>query len=517
MFGTLIAGATAGMLMGQVVGGFISSKYPLCSGQESTLSVCSMETRSEGQGECAHNKALVRCYMISVDTNTCGISTESSSTVTGSATIGEPSSTTTPETVDHTASTVHSTGTVTPSSSEHITSTRQTETNQQNQKNPNNNIIIIGACAGGVLIVIIVAVICVLFACVVTRGLRARKDKNIVSPDSPVKVRKSDETTDSKDLESRMYSELNNRTTVVHVPIYDTVNKSQNLSEVSASDSIEENHTYASLDQEGIYSQIAPHLGATNKSSTLPAGLTSMEASLYYHTLDHSRSLPRSTGPPTSAAYILTHAVNRTALELESGTIKEKDLVSPTQSEMSGKFPSPRGSPKQHHSSSQSSTSKEEAPLIISDPTNAQIENYYHVLDRDVTTSSAEQDIVSQISTDAVCNQQMMDNNEDRHAQCPVDRQVGGAVYSTVDPTPRAQLTPPSRHESRQRSQTTVKNKSPPHQHRMRSNSAKRVDVRGGVTGMDYSSHRVVTPNNSMSQLMGSGGEINDPQMNTLV
>ena len=88
------AGASASMLIGQVPGGFLSSKYPLCSGQESTLSVCSMETRSEGQGECAYNKALVRCYMKSVDTSTCGISTESSSTVTGSATIEKPFTTT---------------------------------------------------------------------------------------------------------------------------------------------------------------------------------------------------------------------------------------------------------------------------------------------------------------------------------------------------------------------------------------------------------------------------------------
>ena len=88
------AGASASMLIGQVPGGFLSSKYPLCSGQESTLSVCLMGTRSEGQGSCTYNKALVRCYMKSVDTSMCGISTESSSTVTGSATIEKPFTTT---------------------------------------------------------------------------------------------------------------------------------------------------------------------------------------------------------------------------------------------------------------------------------------------------------------------------------------------------------------------------------------------------------------------------------------
>ena len=188
MFGTLIAGASASMLIGQVPGGFLSSKYPLCSGQESTLSVCPMGTRSEG--ECTHNKALVRCYMKSVDTSTCGISTESSSTITGSATIGEPSSTTTPETVDHTASTVQSTGTVTPSSSEHITSTRQTETNQQNQRDPDLTvIIIIAACIAAFLVVIVtISILTVLCVCSCYRAKHNRSiEPKVIKAETDIK------------------------------------------------------------------------------------------------------------------------------------------------------------------------------------------------------------------------------------------------------------------------------------------------------------------------------------------
>ena len=290
------------------------------------------------------------------------------------------------------------------------------------------------------------------------------------------------------------------------------------MSEVSASDSNEDvvNHTYSALDPDAIYTQIPPHLGlGPGNSKTLPVGLKDVPPSQLYQQLDRSLSLPRTTGASNSASatpgYMLPHAVNRTALALESGNISETDLASP-RSVSSIKYPSPHGSPKQHHSSSsQSSTSKEELPLIR-DPTNAQMENYYHVLDQGAPTvvaaanaisATANSDIDSQVSTDAVCNQHFMDDRHQPHCHSPRrQRQRIGAAgemmgvpaeggadqhfYATLEPSVRAQLTPPSRHDTRQRSQSTLNNRSPPQQQRMRSNSSK------GDVHVNYSGQRVV-------------------------
>ena len=472
-------------------------------------------------------KVLVRCYMSGADTSECGISTQPPSSVNTDSPTTVPF-TSTSESAHHDGPTtsVQFPDTTSSDSTEHITSTQNPSsgTSQQNRSNLPTLPIILAVSVVAV-VVCLVAIMCVVLVCVLYR--RSRKEKNFndqVCPDSPVKVRKSDET-DSKDVEAGMYSELNNTVVQHQVPIYDTVkNKSQNLSEVSASESNDDHHTYALLDQDAIYTQIGPHMGSPNKSSTLPAGLSGVQASLYYQKLDHTRSLPRSTGQSNDATFILTHAVNRTALALESGNINETDLVSPTASDSSARFASPRGSPKQHHASSQSSTSKEEAPLIT-DPTDAGMENYYHILDPEVASSSADQDIVSQASTDAVCNQQVMDSNSDnRHAQCQRDYQQGmpveGAVYAIIDPSTRAQQHgSPSRQDMRQRSQSSFNNRSPPQQQRVRSNSAKRNNVRGAA-GLQHTGQRVVAPptaSNKISQLSGNAEFSSDPQMDTLV
>ena len=165
---------------------------------------------------------------------------------------------------------------------------------------------------------------------------------------------KAHNTDGHNNLEPKIYSELNNNTVMQHqVPVYDIVkSKSQNLSEVSASDSNEDvdNHTYSALDPEAIYTQIPPHLSlGPSNSKTLPIGLKDISPSQLYQKFDRSLSLPRTTGASNSATpgYMLTHAVNRTALALESGNISEADLAT-LRSDASIKYPSPHGSPKQH-------------------------------------------------------------------------------------------------------------------------------------------------------------------------
>ena len=362
------------------------------------------------------------------------------------------------------------------------------------------------------LLIVIIVVIAAVLICKRSSS-RKQNFSDQISPDSPVKVRNVDPADRYKDLEPGTYSELNNSTVIQHqvpvyVPVYDTVkNKSQNLSEVSASDSSEDvdNHTYSALDPDAIYTQIPPHLGlGPGTSKTLPVGLKDVSPSTFYQKLDRSLSLPRTGGSSNSpSGYRLPQAVNRTALELASGNISETDLVSP-RSDASIKYPSPHGSPKQHHSSSQSSTSKEEVPLIRN-PTNAQMENYYHVLDQGVPTvaaanainTTASSDIDSQVSTDAVCNHQIMDDRRQPHCHSPRRQRQGVEAadetmvaeggdqqhfYAILEPSVRAQLTPPSRHDTRQRSQSTFNNRSPPQQQRMRSNTSK-GDVRVNCSG----------------------------------
>ena len=378
----------------------------------------------------------------------------------------------------------------------------------------------------GILLLLIFVALPIVVVLVCKRSSHRKQNFNDqVSPDSPVKVH-NNQTERYKDLETGTYSELNNSTVVQHqVPVYDTVkNKSRDLSEVSASDSNEDmdNHTYSALDPDAIYTQIPPHLGlGPGNSKTLPVGMKDVSPSELYQKLDRTMSLPRTTGPSSSGSpgYMLTHAVNRTALALASGNISETDLASP-RSDASIKYPSPHGSPKQHHSSSQSSTSKEELSSIRN-PMNAQMENYYHVLDQGAPTvvaaaasgiaTTANSDIDSQVSTDAVCNQQILDNRRQPHCHSSPrrQRQRAGAAgpgpgdmmvaaeggdqqhfYATLEPSVRAQLTPPSRHDTRQRSQsqsTTLNNRSPPQQRQRMQSSGSNGEVR-----VNYSGQRVV-------------------------
>ena len=523
-------GATAGRL-DQSVGSFPSTYSPECTGQESRLSECPQMNQTPGacSGDGAILKVYVTCFVNDpvVGMSPCNID-ELLSTAPAASVSELPTGTTTVAPSAHsTTSAVSASATNTDSSNfATVTVGGVPDPSEQGQGGTNATIII--AAGSGIVGLLIVAVVISMIIITVWCKQSRHRDKNFndqVSPDSPVKVRKTNEIDSNKDLEPGMYSELNNSTVVTHqVPIYDTVNnKSQNLSEVSASDSNDDNHTYSALDPDAIYTQIPPHLGLTpGNSSTLPAGLKGVSPSTYYQKLDRSLSLPRTTEAANSATgYILTHAVNRTALALESGNIDEADLASPRSDVSSIKYPSPHSSPKQHHSSSQSSTSKEELPLIRN-PTNAQMENYYHVLDQGVPTPAAtainattSSDIDSQVSTDAVCNQQLMDNYAEscRQPHCHSPRrqqQRAGAAagtmgtaegdhqhfYAVLEPSVRAQLTPPSRHETRQRTQSSLNNssssnRSPPQQQRMRSNTSK-SDMR-----VNYSSQRVI---NNFSQ-----------------
>ena len=272
---------------------------------------------------------------------------------------------------------------------------------------------------------------------------------------------------------------------------HQSLNLSQNLSKVSASDSNEDvdNHTYSALDPEAIYTQISPHphLGCGTFKS-LSVELKDVLPSTFYQKFDRSVSLPDSL-----SEYMLPQAVNRTALELVSGNISETDLVSPM-SDASIKYPSPHGSLKQHHSSSQSSTSIKKVTLIRN-PANAQMERYYDVLDQGVPTvaaanpinTTASSDIDSHVSTDAVCNHQIMDDHRQPHCHSPRRQWQGiGAAdetvvaeggdqqfYVTSKPSLHAQLITPSRHNTRQRSQSMLNNRSPPLQQRMHSNTSK--------------------------------------------
>ena len=388
------------------------------------------------------------------------------------------------------------------------------------------------APVGILLLLIFVTLLMVVVLACKRSSHRKQNFNDQVSPDSPMKVH-NNQTERYKDLEPGTYSELNNSTVMQHqVPVYDTVkNKSRDLSEASASDSNEDvdNHTYSALDPDAIYTQIPPHLGlGPGNSKTLPVGMKDVSPSELYQKLDRTMSLPRTTGPSNSGSpgYMHTHAVNRTALALASGNISETDLASP-RSDASIKYPSPHGSPKQHHSSSQSSTSKEELPLIRN-PTNAQMENYYHVLDQGAPTvaaaaatgfaTTANSDIDSQVSTDAVCNQQVLDNRRQPHCHSSPrrQRQRAGAAgpgpgemmvaaeggdqqhfYATLEPSVRAQLTPPSRHDTRQRSQsqsTALNNRSPPQQRQRMQSSGSSGDVR-----VNYSGQRVLNNFSSTS------------------
>ena len=506
----MCAGATTGRLGSQSVGSFVSTFFPECNGQESSISDCT-KTRECSSTNSEMGKLVVTCVMDSdlgvADSGTlCNMSSTSAPPATTESELPVTTSVASPP-----PNATDDMYTNTDSSS----SGTKVGASGSNEQVPIGTIaIVVGGVAGGAIVVLVTIVI---IAAVICRRSSHRKQNNDqVSPDSPVKVHNTDRY---KDLEPGTYSELNNNTVTQHqVPVYDTVkNKSQNLSEVSASDNNEEvgNHTYSALDPEAIYSQIPPHLGlAPGDSKTLPVGLKDVSPSTLYQTLDRSLSLPRTSGSSNSASgHMLTHAVNRTALALESGNISETDLASPRSND-SVKYPSPHGSPKQHHSSSsQSSTGKEELPLIRN-PTNAQMENYYHVLDPQVPTvaaastinTTASSDIDSQVSTDAVCNQQIMDDCRQPHCHSPRRQRLRVGIademmvaeggdqqhfYATLEPSVRAQLTPPSRHDTRQRSQSTLNNRSPPQQQRMRSNSSK------GDMRVNYSGQRVV---NNISQ-----------------
>ena len=69
--------------------------------------------------------------------------------------------------------------------------------------------------------------------------------------------------------------------------------------------------------------------------------------------------------------------------------------------------------------------------------------------------------------------------------------------YATLEPSVRAQLTPPSRHDTRQRSQsqsTTLNNRSPPQQRQRMQSSSSKGDVR-----VNYSGQRVMNNFSSTS------------------
>ena len=490
-----------------------------------------MSDATTESGSCVYTKVVARCFPKASDN--C-VSTERPQTTDGASSEAVSSATSSGST--HSTS-EPSRSPTTPSTVGHTTNTGSVMTNlQPPTKQP--NIVPILASVGVVFVLALIVSVLLMVILVGMCYKRSRREKSTqISPDSPVKIRKSDET-DSKDLESGMYSELNNTVVQHQVPIYDTVKnktKSQNLSEASVSENNDEDHTYAALNHEEIYTQISPHLGAGN-SSTLPAGLTGFSsASSYYQKLDRTRSLPRTPASGSSgSSHNLPCAVNRTALALESGNIEEADLASPT-SNASVKYPSPRGSPKQRPSprgsprqrtsSSHSLTSKDDSPLTYN-LTNANNENFYHILDQEGSSASSDRDrerydIDSQVSTDAVCN---LGDYEHRQPQCHSNRHNvrggtaadgGPQIYAVLEPSARAQLTPPTRHESRQRSHSAVNNRSsPPQQKRTGSN-------REAV----LNNQRMITSNNSTCKYIQPSfppkvAEIvddYDPQMDTLV
>ena len=519
-----LAGAESGRVY--QITGFPSTYYPECNGHESNISECS---RVDHVGDCDW-QVYVRCYS-DPDPQVCGIATPS----TGSPlTMTEQSTATSSESQFHTTTTatVDSTGATKPTSEPVVTNSGQ-GSNEQRQSDQ-TLIITIAVSVGAVFVasLLVSALLCLVL--IVMCYKRSPRDKNFndqVSPDSPIKVRKSHEA-DSKNIEPVMYSELNNTVVQHQVPIYDTVKnkvnvtKSQNLSEVSASDSNDDTHMYSELDPEALYTQIAPHLGPGN-SSTLPPGLpASLPA--HYQKLDRSLSLPRTTGAANSAAYV-PHAVNRTALALESGSVDEAEIDS--QSESSGssiKYPSPHGSPRQNHSSK----NKEEV-VLVRDPANSgQAENIYHILDPSTSCSADHDrdrcDLDSQVSTDAVCNQRILDDNEDRRPRCYTT--VGAMnsdhhFYATLEPSPQDQVTPPFRHDARQRSQSATGNRSPlqPHSQQPKvhvlSNSLKH---NARVNGMNYSGHSGhQMPNNdrfSQSSFKSNRANVNEEQfLDTMV
>ena len=524
----MFAGAVAGRV-GQNVALHSSTFYPNCSGHEANISQCERES-GPGEAECRQSvgRVAVSCYVddpVSEMGTSCDLFNATAAPGPGE---NLPTVTTTVVSPSHSTTGSDPTDDISPDfSSSGTTDVPVSSSGGGPALSTSFSPTVVIAVAVGLVALIFVAVIVIgiLIAALCLKRTSHRKRNNFndqVCPDSPVKVRNADQADRYKDLEPGSYTELNNGTVIQHqVPVYDTVkNKSQHLSEVSASDSNDDvdNHTYAALDPEAIYTQIPPHLNLSpGISRTLPIGTKDVPPSMFYQKLDRSLSLPRSTGSGNSATgpeYMLTHAVNRTALEFESGNVSESDLASP-RSGASIKYPSPRGSPKQHRSSSQSSPIKEDLS-VVRKVTNDQTENYYYVLDQGVPTTTAataavtntiaNSDIDSQVSTDAVCNQQMLENYADnrhhphRHSPRRQRQRVvapdemtmaeGGNqqhLYAVLEPSVRSQLTPPFRHETKPRTQSTLNNRSPPRQQRVHSNTSK-----GDV---NYSASRVIKNN----------------------
>ena len=197
----LPVGAMAGRFE-QRIGGFPTSQFPVCNGNEQTLSECT--TLDRNGAECNVDKVFVKCSLRDSDGSMCDISTEPHFTTTDSSTMGEPYTSTVM--TDSTGTIIHSL--------EHtiyVVSTRESRTNQ----NMNNVTVIISASVGVIFGVTLFASIVI---CMTLVYLRCKSTMSCML--FKADVQRNANVTNSHTTESCLYSEMIDKSTEEHQKAY---------------------------------------------------------------------------------------------------------------------------------------------------------------------------------------------------------------------------------------------------------------------------------------------------------